>query len=174
MGRITKHPPVKLVIGCIFKEQIILNKAEGILVSHFGAIDYASATLAFTHTDYYKSELGSNLKRRFVSFKKLISPEDFFQTKITANKIEKRLSKGEFRLINIDPGYMDMAKLILASTKDYKHRIYLNKGIYGEITLFYQNKTFTPWEWTYPDYKSPDYISIFNKIRDLYIEQIKK
>lgn len=174
MGRITKHPPVKLVIGCIFKKQIVFNKAEDILVSHFGAIDYASATLAFTHTDYYKSEFGGYLKRRFVSFKKLISPENLFQAKITADKIEKRLSKGEFRMINIDPGYIDMAKLILASTKDYKHRIYLNKGIYAEITLFYQNKTFTPLEWTYPDYKSADYISIFNKIRDIYIAQIKK
>jgi len=96
-----------------------------------------------------------------------------FKIKINTNIIEEKLSKHGLRIINIDPGYLDMAKLILASTKDYKHRIYLDKGIYAEITLFYQNKNFTPWEWTYPDYKSSDYIAIFNHIRALYAEQIK-
>jgi len=173
VGRIKKHQPVKLIIGFIFKEEGILNKAKDILITRFGAIDYENKTLDFTHTNYYESEFGSDLKRTFFSFKKLFPPENLPEIKIATNIIEKRLSRGGKRMINVDPGYIDMAKLILASTKDYKHRIYLNKGIYAEITLFYQNNTFAPWEWTYPDYKSAGYIETFNQIRKTYAEQLK-
>lgn len=78
------------------------------------------------------------------------------------------------RRVNIDPGYLDSSKLVLASRKDYAHRIYLNKGVYGEVTLFYRQKTFTPWECTYPDYRSPPYLAAFNRIRELYRIQLKK
>lgn len=173
MGSIRKIQSVKLVIGFIFKKESVLVKARGILRKEFGKIDYESQTLAFTHTAYYAAEFGENLKKKFISFQKLISPQSLAKVKITTNTIEKRLSKQGLRLINIDPGYLDMARLILASTKDYKHRIYLDKGIYAEVTLFYQHKSFTPWEWTYPDYKSADYIAIFNRIREIYARQIK-
>lgn len=173
MGRINKHQPVKLVIGFIFNNESILDKAEHILRKRFGKIDYESQILAFTHTDYYEAEFGKDLKRKFISFQNLILPENLPQIKIRTNAIEKKLSRNGMRSINIDPGYLDMAKLILASTKDYKHRIYLDRGIYAETTLFYQNKSFAPWEWTYPDYKSADYIRIFNRIREIYVGQIK-
>ncbi len=174
MGRIRKQPPVKLLTGFIFKEESTLNKAEGILKRHFGKIDFESQVLAFTHTSYYEPEFGKNLKRKFIGFKYLVHPQDLPKIKIITNSVEDKLSRRGLRLINIDPGYLDMAKLVLASTKDYKHRIYLGKGIYAEIALFYQNKSFTPWEWTYPDYRSTDYAAIFNHIRDIYAEQIKK
>lgn len=174
MGAIKKHPCVKLIIGFIFKEEAVLKKAEDILESQFGRIDFASQILAFKHTDYYKNEFGAGLKRKFIAFKKLILPQELSKLKIITNQIEKRLAHLRQRRINIDPGYLDMAKLVLASTKDYRHRIYLNKGIYAEITLFYQDKTFKSWEWTYPDYKSAEYITIFNKIRESYAKQIQK
>jgi hypothetical protein len=174
VGRIKKHQPVKLVIGFIFQEEDVLNKTKVLLARRFGKIDNQSLILAFTHTDYYTKEFGSNLKRQFVSFEKLISPRDLSAIKITTNKIEQKMSRQGQRQINIDPGYLDMAKLILASTKDYRHRVYLNKGIYAEVTLFYQHKSFQAWEWTYPDYKTSDYIAIFNRIREIYVEQIKK
>ncbi len=170
---IARKGEVKLVIGFIFREEGMLDKANNILRKEFGEIDYESPTLAFIHTDYYETELGKNLKRKFISFEKLIRPQNLPKIKITTNAIEKKLSRNKMRPINIDPGYLDLAKLILASTKDYKHRIYLDKSIYAEITLFYQNKSFAPWEWTYPDYKTADYIRIFNRIREIYVEQIK-
>lgn len=192
MGRIKKHLPVspvrnlflpfkkrsisngvKLIIGFIFKEENILNEAKAILVRRFGKIDFESQTLPFVHTDYYEKEFGEDLKRKFISFTKLVLPCDLPKIKIITNKIETKLSSGSSRLINIDPGYLDLAKLILASTKDYKHRIYLNRGIYAEVTLFYQDKTFQSWQWTYPDYKTPEYIAIFNRIRQIYAQQIK-
>ncbi len=175
MGSIKKHRPVKLIIGFIFKEEGMLHRAEGLLKRKFGEIDYESQTLAFIHTDYYEKEFGKNLKRKFISFKKLIRPEDLASIKNTTNIIEQKLSQRGLRSINIDPGYLDMAKLILASTKDYRHRIYLNRGIYAEITLFYENGGFCTWEWTYPDYRTADHIAIFNRIRYIYmLEQIKK
>jgi len=173
MGRITRLQPVKLITGFIFKEEDILKQAQAILQRRFGKVDFESQTLTFTHTDYYEGEFGKDLKRKFISFKKLISPLGLPKIKITTNKIESKLSRGPSRLINIDPGYLGLAKLILATTKDYKHRIYLNQGIYAEVTLFYQGKTFQPWPWSYPDYKTPEYIDIFNRVRELYIQQVK-
>lgn len=174
MGRIKRHQAVKLTIGFIFKEESIYQESKVILEKRFGKIDFESQTLPFCHTDYYEKEFGKDLKRKLVSFKKLIEPCDLPKVKIITNKIEKELSTGVSRTINIDPGYLDFSKLILASTKDYRHRIYLNRGIYAEVTLFYQEKTFKSWEWTYPDYKTSDYIAIFNRIRQIYAEQIKE
>lgn len=172
MGKIKKAQPVKLIIGLIFQKESTADKAKNILQEKFGKIDYESQTLAFTHTDYYKAEFGSDLQRKFLSFNKLIYPQILPKAKVTTNIIEKKLSKNGLRAVNIDPGYLDMAKLILASTKDYVHRIYLDKGIFAENTLFYQGKSFTYREWAYPDYRSIEYISIFNQIREIYSGQI--
>lgn len=174
MGSSRKHQSVKLIAGFIFKQDYIYLKAKAFLEKYFGGIDFESQALPFVHTDYYNKELGEDLKRRFIGFKKLINPKDLPRIKILTNKIEKKLSLHNNRRINIDPGYLDLAKLVLASTKDYRHRIYLNKGIFAEVTLFYQEKTFSPWEWTYPDYKTPEYIKIFNQIREIYVQQLKK
>jgi hypothetical protein len=173
MGEAKKPEPVKLILGFIFQKEDVLNEASVLLKKRFGKIDFQSQILAFTHTDYYAPEFGKDLKRKFLSFKDLILPEDLPEIKIAANRIEQKLSRRQSRLINIDPGYVNLAKLVLASTKDYKHRIYLGKGIYAEVTLFYQAKTFRPWEWTYPDYKTDEYIGIFNQIRGIYAGQIK-
>lgn len=171
MGKIKRHRAVKLIIGFIFKEDKIFNQTRSLLERKFGKIDFESQGIPFTHTDYYEKEFGRPLQRRFISFKKLILPQELPEIKIATNKIENKMSKGVSRLINIDPGYLDLAKLVLASTKDYKHRIYLNRAIFAEVTLFYENKSFRPWEWTYPDYKTQAYIAIFNQIRDIYVQQ---
>jgi len=174
MGIIRDVHPVKLVTGFIFKEESVLAKAESALKRAFGDTDYQSPHLAFDLTDYYAAEFGTGLKRKFISFRKLIPAGKLADIKALSNRIEKRLSPEKRRLINIDPGYLDMAKLVLASTKDYRHRIYLEKGIFAEITLSYRKKSFAPWEWTYPDYASAAYIKVFNQIRELYASQIQK
>ncbi len=174
MGHIRRSQPVKLIVGFIFKQEDLLTRAEAILRRAFGPIDFQSSILDFDHTSYYQHELGTGLKRKFLSFQKLISPERLSRIKLLTNKLERKCSRQGQRQINIDPGYLDMAKLVLASTKDFRHRIYLNRGIFAEITLFYQNKSFQFWEWTYPDYRSPEYIAVFNKIRDIYSNQTIK
>ncbi len=173
MGKISRPSPAKLTIGFIFKEPSVYNKAKIILEKRFGGTDFESQTLSFSYTDYYEAEFGRGLKRRFASFKGLIPPEGLPKIKIFTNKVERKLSNGGPRLINIDPGYLNLAKLILASTKDYSHRIYLNNGIFSEVTLSFKNKSFRPLEWTYPDYKTAEYIAIFNQIRQIYAKQIK-
>lgn len=173
MEKILKPNPVKLITGFIFKEQGPLNLAKDLLSRHFGAIDFVSPVSNFNYTRYYEKEFGRELKRFFVSFQELIGPEELSGIKVFSKKLEKKLSKGDKRLINIDPGYIELAKLILASTKDYSHRIYLGKGIFAETTLVFEGKSYRPWPWTYPDYGSEEYISIFNKIRGIYAAQIK-
>ena len=174
MGIIQKAAPVKLIAGFIFREETLYLRARQQLIRRFGGVDFESAILPFTLTSYYEKEFGAPLKRSFVSFTKLIPSEKLAEIKIVANKIESALREGRDRTVNIDPGYVDQAKLVLASTKDYVHRIHLNKGIFAEITLHYQDKSFRPWAWTYPDYQTPEYIGIFNRIRELYGRQIKK
>ena len=190
MGKARKHNPAKLIIGFIFREEPAFDKAKSVLKKRFGTIDFERRALPFTHTDYYEKEFGGGLKRKFISFRKLICPCNLTKIKLITNKLEHKLSmvrlrspltlsevegsRGKFRLINIDPGYLDLAKLILASTKDYKHRVYLNQGIYAEVTLFYENKSFRPWQWTYPDYRTDEYIEIFNRIRDIYAQQLTR
>lgn len=139
----------------------------------FGEIDFESAVFDFSQTDYYRKEFGPGLLRQFISFKKLIPAERLSKIKNLTNKIERKLSNSGRRTVNIDPGYICLSKLVLASTKDYKHRIYLGGGIYAEITLIYQGKIFVPWECTYPDYRSPEYIEVFNRIREEYASEIK-
>ncbi|MDD5730173.1 MAG: DUF4416 family protein [Candidatus Omnitrophica bacterium] len=173
MGKIKKQPKVKLVAGFIFKQEDTYKKAKSSLEKLFGEADFESPEIAFIHTDYYEKEFGKSLKRRFLSFRKLVSPDSLPKIKLLTNRIENKLSREEKRLINIDPGYVDMAKLVLASTKDFSHRIYLSKGIFAEITLCFRGDTFKTWEWTYPDYRTREYIEIFNKIRESYISQIR-
>lgn len=172
MGTIKKIIPAKLIAGFIFNNEEVFQKAKNCLRKKFGSIDFESDTLPFAHTKYYNREIGENLKRKFISFKKLILPSELASIKIYTNRTENLFAKKSRRQINIDPGYIELSKLILATTKNYKHRIYLNKGIYADATLYYQGSTFRAWEWTYPDYQTKEYIDIFNKIRSVYTTQI--
>jgi hypothetical protein len=172
MGTFKKILPVKLIMGFIYKDLRQYTKAKGYLVRKFGPADYESEEIAFLHTRYYEKELGADLKRRFISFKKLAPAHTLAKIKSETNRLEEKLSHRQTRSINIDPGYLNTAKLVLATTKDYAHRIYLNKGIYAEVTLTYRHGSFIPWEWTYPDYRTEEYLTIFNHIRKLYEDQI--
>jgi hypothetical protein len=173
MGISTAYPPVKLIVGFIFNDDNAYRKATAILVRRFGAIDFESGVIPFSYTDYYEKEFGNDLKRVFISFKKLAPLDRLARIKIITNSIEHSLSVKKRRSVNIDPGFVDLAKLVLATTKDFCHRIYLSRGIFAEVTLVYKDKSYRHWDWTYPDYRTPEYIGIFNHIRELYTKQIK-
>ena len=166
MGSAKKPKAVKLIIGMLARNKKLFEKTEEFFIEEFGLIDYQSPVISFKYTSYYKKEMGSPLKRKFISFKKLISPEKIAKIKLLTNLIEEKLSISNKRQVNIDPGYISDAKLILATTKDYFHRIYLNQGIYAEVTLKWRKHSFEPFEWTYPDYRSKEYLRILNKIRN--------
>ena len=175
MAQIKSHPPVKLIVGMITAVPDLLPAVHQSLSEQFGRIDFASDLLPFDYTTYYEPEMGKDLKRQFASFEPLIAPDELAPAKCFSNAVECEFATddGGGRRINLDPGYVSAAKLVLASTKDHAHRIYLQDGIYAEITLKFYHKTFQPWEWTYPDYRTPAYIDIFNHIRCIYMEQLK-
>lgn len=173
MGQISLSRPSKLIIGFIYRDILIKNEAVSLLKKRFDTIDFQSSELDFNYTNYYFPELGAPLKRAFISFAQLKPEDKLAEIKLHTNKLEKRfLLKGK-RRINIDPGFLSLGKLILATTKDQCHRVYLDKGVFAEVTLFYKQKTFNPWPWTYPDYQSQEYLKIFNSIRAIYQKQIK-
>lgn len=169
MGKIKKYNLVKLVIGFIYADEAIFMAARNIAKRKFGRIDLESPAWDFNCTQHYQKELGSNLKRRFVCFSKLIPMSQLYKIKLYTNRLETKFLTGANRKINIDPGYLDKAKLVLASTKDYAHRIYLHKGIFAEVTLTYRGASFSPNDWSYPDYRSKEYLDIFNQMRALYV-----
>ena len=174
MGQIAKHEKVKLIIGLIAREEF-LDSACAKLSKAFGNIDYRSEVLDFDSTRYYEKEMGSKLKRQFITFAKSINPKELPEIKIKTNKIESRFfSSQKKRSVNVDPGYLCLSKLVLATTKDHQHRIYLDKGIFAEVTLRYREKTFSVWPWTYADYSRAEYISIFNHIRKQLIKKRNK
>lgn len=173
MGKINPVNPLKLIAGFIFKDDAVFRQTLILLENNFGKIDFESPALKFDYTDYYENELGTGLLRKFVSFKKLILPSSLAKIKSFTNTLELNLAFNNKRQINIDPGYLGLAKLVLATTKDFAHRIYLKQGIYADVTLFYSKNSFTFREWTYPDYRTPEYIEIFNHIREIYARQRK-
>ena len=168
MGKVRKYNSVKLVVGFIYQDEAIFIQARNKLKNTFGKIDFESGALDFNCTDHYSKEMGTGLKRRFISFTKLIPMSELYRIKLYANRLESKFLNASKRLINIDPGYLDKAKLLLASTKDYAHRIYLHKGIFAEVALTYRGNSFSPNDWSYPDYRRQEYIDIFNQIRGLY------
>ncbi|MFH1282588.1 MAG: DUF4416 family protein [bacterium] len=160
-------------MGLIYRKNFSMDALLEILISHFGEIDSKSDSIKFDMTDYYKEEFGNDLLRKFITFKKLTNPEKLAEIKIKTNDMEKQFSdQSGSRCVNIDPGILSLAKVMLATTKDYSHRVPLQNGIYAEVTLSFKNGTYVPHPWTYPDYQRNDTIDFFNKVKDKYKSEI--
>ena len=173
MGAIHIPPRVKPFCAILLASGVTLADVEGGLQQQFGAIDMRSALFPFTQTPYYDREMGAGLSRVYVTFDGLINIADLIVMKHTTNRLEAEWAAASGgRRVNLDPGYLDLAKVVLASTKDHAHRLYLGAGIYAEITLRYWRKQFQPWEWTYPDYRLPLTQAFFERLRDLYKAQL--
>jgi len=173
VGKVRLPEPVKLVVPMLAADEALFALAEEALCERYGPVDYRSPTLPFTHTDYYAREFGAGLMRRFIAFERLIDPGQLPEIKRWTNDLEARWSVEGRRRINLDPGYISLAKLVLATTKDHGHRIYVGQGIYAEVTLSFRGKDFQPWPWTYPDYASEAYRAILRAIRDVYMRQLR-
>lgn len=173
MSRPVEAEAVKLIMSIFSAQDRLLNEVLESLDRLYGNIDFISSPVPFDYTDYYAVEMGSPLYRRFVSFEDLIRPESLPDIKQITNGLEDQYSTNGQRIINIDPGYIWHAHLILATGKGYTHRPYLRDGIYADLTLIYQHGTFQPLPWTYPDYAAQETIAMFNKIRAKYILQIR-
>ena len=174
MGKATEPAPVKLIMPMLSSDTLLFEVAERHMCQHFGPVDYASAALAFDHTSYYESEFGPGLQRRFLAFARLIDPASIAQIKLITNALETQWSQGGRRRLNLDPGYISRAKLVLATTKNHGHRIYLGQGIYAEVTLMYRDRDFQSFPWTYPDYASEPYRQIMREVRAIYVAQLRE
>lgn len=174
MGAIGKANTVKLFCGIISADETVKEKALSKLENKYGKIDIISETVDFTFTKYYNPEMGDDLKRFWISFEKLISADEIASIKVFTNAIEDEFAFEGKRKINIDPGYLNPANVILASTKDFSHRIYLSQGIYGEVTTIYQKEDFIKLPWSYPDYLSAPAKSFLLKARTKLMQQLKE
>ncbi len=174
MGKALPHLPVKLIVGMIAREKEDFQLAQVRLSQHFGPVDFESQILPFDFTAYYTAEMGPNLKRKFISFLELIDPANLAEVKLFTNALEAELSEEGTRRINLDPGYISTGKLVLATTKDRQHRIYLGQGIYAEVTLRWKRRGFEAWEWTYPDYRTSEYLGILDQLHHTYMSNLRE
>ena len=176
MGAIRSFNPVKLFIGILLSDRKLLPQVEARLTDLYGPVDHRSPVIPFDFTDYYEAEMGDIIDRVFFSFERLIEADQLPEIKRQTNRLEEEaapLLPAVKRPVNLDPGYIEHAKVILASTKNFYHRIYLGGGIFGEVTMHFKNNTYQFFPWTYPDYQSRDYQEFFLKIRQIYRSQLR-
>jgi hypothetical protein len=168
MSKPEKPLPVKLLAGVLTGRLELLEPAALALTEAFGPIDYRSRPVPFDVTNYYEAEMGPNIQRVFFSFENLILPDQLPSVKLKTDAIEERFAENGKRKVNIDPGYMDYHKVVLASNKYGSQKVYLSEGVWADITLHYTKGRFLPHDWSFPDFKKGLYEPFFLEIRTRY------
>ncbi len=176
MGTARDPRPAKYFVGLLSCDIQLLNSVETDLTAILGAIDCRSETLPWNVSRFYEKEMGSGLLRRFVSFCQLASPANLVEIKLQTQRVEEkyRTLEQNGRKVNVDPGYLEAGKVVLASTKNAGHRIYLQSGIYGEVALVYYGGAFQACAHTYPDYLWAETRSFLTSLRSVYLDQLRQ
>jgi len=151
-----------------------MEKLANELAERFGPVDIISRWFPFDYTSYYESEMSSPLFRRVLAFKTLIEQQKLSEIKTFTNDIELRYTENGKRRVNIDPGYMLCERFVLATGKNYTHRIYIGNNIYADLTLIYQEGGFKKLPWTYPDYSDENMLAYLKNVRNKYIADLKR
>lgn len=165
--------PAKLLVGFFMAHQQLAGTMMERLEALFGPVDLVSRWLPFDFTDYYTREMGTPLYRRMVAFKRLVDQEALPDIKHLTNALETEFTRKESRTVNIDPGYLLLERLVLATGKNFSHRIYLRRGIYADLTLIYRKGRFQSLPWTYPDYMDVNLQDFLLKVRNKYTLDLK-
>jgi hypothetical protein len=165
--------PAKLIIGLIMQDRALIEQLTAALSASYGLPDLVSAWMPFDYTTYYEPEMGAHLVRRMLAFKNLVRQDDLPAIKLTTNRLEEKYTKVGRRRVNIDPGYLLLERLVLASGKNFSHRIYLADGIYADLTLVYQHGAFQKLPWTYPDYADHPMLAFLQQVRRKYAVDLK-
>lgn len=177
MGLFHKASPVHLLVGMLTSIPGEFAAARRLLERRFGSVESESQLFPFDATHYYDEEMGTPIRKQFLSFARLIDPGDLAAIKCFTNELEAQRARergGEPRRpVNLDPGYLDAARLVLATTKDRSHRIYLGQGVYAEVTLIYEKGAWRPLPWTYPDYAAPTYHAFLTELRGSYLAKLR-
>jgi hypothetical protein len=172
MGISRQFQKVKLFCGFIYHDPDQVTQSEPLLEKEFSGIDSRSDVFPFDCTSYYDEELGKPLFRRFVSFSRLVQPDRLPEIKRFTNDLENRSSQSGRRRVNLDPGFLSNGNVVIATTKDYYHRIPLNGGIYAHLEYIIKRRKILPLDWTYPDFRSGPYIEYFTRLLALYREAL--
>ena len=168
--------PVKLVCGVIYKEEAVYVEVRRRLEAEWGRADLESPAFAFDLTDYYEAEMGPGLRRRFMSFERLVSPESLADRKLWAIGLEETLRREAGRPgrpVNVDPGYLTGAALVMATAKDFSHRIPLGQGIYAHLEILFTRSGFKTLDWTYPDMRRASCLGFFRDVRRAYLGRVR-
>ena len=177
MWRLNEPNPVKLIIGILAANHRCLHAATDVVTGKLGRADLVSEVWPFDKTDYYKDETGPCILRQFVSIERLIDPGGLAKIKLKTNKLEQKLAKRLGiplpRPVNLDPGFIEPSKLVLATTKNYSHRIYIGKKMYAEVTLIFDKGRWQPLAHTYPDYREQCYFDFFERVRVKLLDQLR-
>jgi hypothetical protein len=172
MGSIKEPEKVLPIAGFLYRADYAVTAPLGLLTEKFGPVAMHTSPASFTHTAYYGKEMGDRLLRQWFAFDTLVDPAILSAMKHASNEIEEQFSNEQGRSFNIDPGIISLSNLVLASTKNYTHRIYLGQGIYAEVTLLYRHKQFQALGWTYPDYREAAALDFFNEARSYLKKKI--
>jgi len=170
MGEPTPPSPALLLLAAFSRHDAALQWARDRAVQAWGPVAMESPAFEFTQTDYYRPTMGPELRKVFFTFTCPFDPAGLVEVKLQTNRWEQEYADlnrhAEPRPLNLDPGYLTLGKLVLASTKDFAHRIYLARGIYAEVTLYYKHGRWQPGEWTFADYRREDYHRFFSLCRE--------
>ena len=170
MGQISESSAALLILAAVSRHDDAFGWTREKTVSTWSSIALESDCFDFTETDYYEASMGTGLKKQFFAYQDLVDPAVLPDIKRQTNTWEEEFAAtGDFevaRPLNLDPGYISLGKLVLASTKDHSHRIYLRDGIYAEVTLHYRGKAWQNSPWTYPDYQRADFQAFFDECRE--------
>ncbi len=172
MSRLKEPKPVYLFTAVIYKPDSELDACIKALKDELGETDFESPEQPFEGTSYYESEMGTGLKRKIITFKKLIAREKIGDIKVFTNSVEEKFEVAGSRTMNIDPGYVAQEHVILATGKGFAHRAYLGSGVYADLTLIYRGDEYTTLEWTYPDYGDTEMRSLFQNLRKKYVVRL--
>lgn len=173
MARPSAPEAVKYLVAVLWADEVSLGAARAALERDWGVIDFEGADHPFDATDYYEAEMGRALSRRLISFENLRSPEELADAKLACIHLEEELASPEGRRVNLDIGYLDHNKLVLASVKAAGQKIYLRGGIYADLIARYEKGRYCPFPWTFPDFRTGRYDGELNRIRAIYLGQRK-
>ncbi len=165
MSELKEPSRAKLIMGFLYRDESVQREALSRLTGRFGPLDFLSEARPFNYTRYYEKEMGFGLLRQTGSFLTPVHPGLLPDVKLFSNRIEQELSHDAKRRINIDPGLLSAERLLLATGKNYTHRVYLRDGVYADLTLIYQGGDFQPFPWTYPDYQDPTLLHFLRTLR---------
>ena len=178
MPQPTTPPPALLVLAAFSRHEAALQWARERAVECWGPVAIASPLFDFQETDYYESTMGAPLRKIFFTFERPFDAAEIAEVKLRTARLEEEYARtarhAEPRPLNLDPGYFTLGKLVLASTKDHAHRVYLSRGIHAEITLSWRHGGWRPHEWTFADYRRDDYQQFFSQCRELLHQRLRK